>query len=186
MSVEFPRLLLMKEQIVSSNQKNETSFEAGSIEQQAIQFTEIPRTSRLFTDYLYNRDRVINFYRTPEQNHLSLIEMARDVAAQNYERDLVADALERINRRVGSQELTFKHIELLRQPETVAVVGGQQAGLFSGPLFTIYKAIHAIKLAEDLRRQGVSAVPVFWIASEDHDYEEVNHCRVVNTQGQLM
>src|SRR5207245_10116564 len=54
-----------------------------------------------------------------------------------------------------------------------AVVSGQQAGLFGGPLYTIYKALSAVKLADCLTQRGVKAVPVFWIATEDHDFAEV-------------
>jgi bacillithiol synthase len=152
----------------------------------SISFNEIPRSSRLFTDYVYNRDRVKDFYQTPRDDYGSLAELARKVAGQHFERDSVADALEEQNRRFGSSELTFKHIEMLRRPDTVAVVTGQQAGLFTGPLFTILKALSAIRLAEELRRQGTEAVPVFWVASEDHDYEEVNHCRIIDNEGRLV
>ena len=55
----------------------------------------------------------------------------------------------------------------------VAVVSGQQAGLFSGPLYTIYKALSAVKLAGCLTQRNTKAVPVFWIATEDHDFPEV-------------
>jgi len=63
----------------------------------------------------------------------------------------------------------------LAQPGTVAVMTGQQVGLFSGPAYTVYKALHAAKLAEWLTANGVPAVPVFWLATEDHDFAEVNH-----------
>jgi len=69
-------------------------------------------------------------------------------------------------------------LQRLAQPETVAVVTGQQVGLFSGPSYTIYKLLHAIRLAEWLTENGVSAVPVFWLATEDHDFAEVNHAWV--------
>src|SRR5262249_25617980 len=52
---------------------------------------------------------------------------------------------------------------------------GQQVGLFSGPAYTLYKAITAARLARDLTNQGVAAVPIFWLATEDHDFAEVNH-----------
>jgi bacillithiol biosynthesis cysteine-adding enzyme BshC len=66
-------------------------------------------------------------------------------------------------------------------PRAVAIVTGQQAGLFGGPLYTLHKAITAIKLARRVSREyGVPAVPVFWIDSEDHDWEEVRSCTVLD------
>jgi bacillithiol biosynthesis cysteine-adding enzyme BshC len=66
-------------------------------------------------------------------------------------------------------------LDLLAQPGTVAVVTGQQVGLFSGPAYTVYKALSAIKAAHALSNRGVPAVPVFWLATEDHDFAEVDH-----------
>jgi bacillithiol biosynthesis cysteine-adding enzyme BshC len=68
----------------------------------------------------------------------------------------------------------MSNIELLRKDHVVAVVTGQQAGLFGGPLYTLYKALSAVRLAEELTATGVTAVPVFWMATEDHDFEEVS------------
>jgi len=151
----------------------------------AMRYTDIPRTSRLFTDYLYDYDKVARFYTDYGRAASPLVDHARRVGAQEFDRARVADALERINRRAGSPELTFKHIEMLRRPGSVAIVTGQQAGLFTGPLYTVHKALTVIKLAACLREQGVEAVPVFWIASEDHDYEEVNHTRLIDRDGHL-
>jgi len=151
----------------------------------ALRFTEIPRTSRLFTDFLYDYDKVSRFYPDYGRTISPLADHARRVGAQEFDRKRVPDALERINRQAGSPDLTFKHIDMLRQPGSVAIVTGQQAGLFTGPLYTIHKALTAIKLAACLREQGVAAVPVFWIASEDHDYEEVNHTLLIDREGQL-
>src|SRR5581483_10843196 len=66
------------------------------------------------------------------------------------------------------------------RPGTVAVLTGQQVGLFSGPAYTVYKALTAVKLARDLTARGIPAIPVFWLATEDHDFAEVNHCWVFN------
>ena len=151
----------------------------------SLRFIDIPRTTPLFNDFLYNYPKVARFYANYGRSVEPLADHARRVGSQSFDRKRVPDALERINRHVGSPELTFKHIEMLRNPGTVAIVTGQQAGLFTGPLYTIHKALTVIKLATCLRDQGVPAVPVFWVASEDHDYEEVNHCRVVDTEGHL-
>jgi bacillithiol synthase len=153
--------------------------------QDTLRFTDIPRTSKLFNDFLYDYEKVAQFYTDFGRSVSPLAEHARQIGTQEFDRDRVADALERINRKAGSPELTFKHIEMLRRKGSVAIVTGQQAGLFTGPLYTIHKALTVIKLAACLREQGVEAVPVFWIASEDHDYEEVNHTRLIDPEGNL-
>ncbi len=152
----------------------------------AINFGQIPRTSRLFNDFLYNFDRVSQFYQPSGLDTSALISRAQNVTAQSFSRDAVADALLDQNTRAGAGETTFANIERLRQKDSVVVITGQQAGLFTGPLYTIFKALTAIKLAERLRAQGVNAVPMFWVAAEDHDFEEVNHTRLINREGQLV
>ena len=75
--------------------------------------------------------------------------------------------------------------ERLGDPATVAVVTGQQAGAFGGPLFTLLKAVTAIQLARRVSAdQGVSAVAVFWVDAEDHDWEEVRSCTVLDADFQ--
>ena len=73
-----------------------------------------------------------------------------------------------------------------RDPETVAVVTGQQAGAFGGPLFTLLKAVTAIQLARRVSaEQGVTVrSPVFWVDAEDHDWEEVRSCTVLDAEFQ--
>jgi bacillithiol biosynthesis cysteine-adding enzyme BshC len=82
--------------------------------------------------------------------------------------------LEQQNRALGASTATLENIERLRRGAYV-VVSGQQVGLFGGPLLAILKAAHAVRLARDLTQQGIETVPVFWMASEDHDLAEVNH-----------
>src|SRR5215475_3753903 len=150
-----------------------------------ISFDQIPRTSRLFNDFLYNFDRVSRFYQPGGLDVSALVARAPKVAAQTFSRDAVVDALVDQNARAGASDLTFANIERLRQKDSVVVITGQQAGLFTGPLYTIFKALTAIKLTEHLRAQGLNVVPMFWVAAEDHDFEEVNHTRLVNREGQL-
>ena len=124
-----------------------------------ISFSEIPRTSRLFNDYLYHFERVSRFYEAEGRDLDSLVSRAARVTAQTFSRDLVADVLIDQNRDAGAGEGTFSNIERLRQKDSVVVITGQQAGLFTGPLYTIFKALSAIKLAEQLRERGVNAGP---------------------------
>ncbi len=143
-----------------------------------VPFTSLPKTSALQADYAYAPERLDRFFEHRWDGVDSLERIAPDIAARAVNRESVADVLAAQNRMFGSSERTFEHIELLRHRDAVAVVTGQQAGLFGGPLFTIYKALTAIELAARLRERGTPAVPVFWIASEDHDFEEVNHTTV--------
>jgi bacillithiol synthase len=150
----------------------------------AISFRDIPKTTKLFQDFLYDFDRVAEFYESAGSTD-SLSERARKIISNTYPRKEIADGLEAQNRAAGAGEATLANIAMLRENDSVVVITGQQAGLFSGPLFTLYKALTVIKLAAKLRGEGIKAVPMFWIASEDHDLAEVNHCRVVNRDGQL-
>lgn len=79
-----------------------------------------------------------------------------------------------------------KSLDALEQPGTLVIVGGQQSGLFTGPLLVIYKAITIIKAAEQAsERLNRPVVPVFWIAGEDHDFDEVNHTYVLSPELQM-
>jgi uncharacterized protein YllA (UPF0747 family) len=85
-----------------------------------------------------------------------------------------------MNRNWGAGEKTLGHLKLLREADCLAVVSGQQAGLLGGPLYTIYKALSAVKLAECMAQRGIKTVPVFWIATEDHDFAEVATAEFIN------
>jgi bacillithiol biosynthesis cysteine-adding enzyme BshC len=151
-----------------------------------IRFDQIPRTSLLFNDFLYDFERVSRFYQPGGLDVSALVARAPKVAAQTFSRDAVADALADQNARAGASDQTFANIGRLRQKDSVVVITGQQAGLFTGPLYTVFKALTVIKLAEHLRAQGLNVVPMFWVAAEDHDFEEVNHTRLLNREGQLV
>ncbi len=88
-------------------------------------------------------------------------------------REELARILGEQNRRFGAGNETADALDRLARPGTMAVVTGQQAGLLGGPLYTFYKALGAIRAARQLCEDGVEAVPVFWIAADDHDFEEV-------------
>jgi len=86
------------------------------------------------------------------------------------------EALAEFNRGLGNAPEALDNIARLANANALAVVGGQQAGLFTGPLFVIYKAVTILKAARRAEeRLGRPVVPVFWIAGEDHDFEEINH-----------
>jgi bacillithiol biosynthesis cysteine-adding enzyme BshC len=138
-----------------------------------IHQTLIPGTTKLFADYLYNFDRVKAFYQHHFQDSSTFAESAERIDFPDEQRARLIAALREQN---GDSPALLK----LAQRGTVAVVTGQQVGLFSGPAYTIFKALTAAKLAQHLSEQGIPAVPVFWLATEDHDLAEVNHAWVFN------
>lgn len=153
---------------------------------ESVPFSEIPGQSHLFADYQSAPLSLSKFYPSVVGSYSELVERVPQVLdSYSSERGPICDALERINRSLGSGEKTFENIELLRSPDSVAIVTGQQAGLFTGPLYTIYKALSVVKLVDVLRARGVNAVPVFWVASEDHDFEEVSNAFFLRADGEL-
>ena len=165
------------------NQESACLSEKKSLKTETISFGEIPRQSKLFLDFQANTPNLNKFY--PEKQ-TSLYNYAEKVLV-NYKtnRQELCDVLEETNKSFGAGEKTFENIKLLRDEKCVAIVTGQQAGLFSGELYTIYKALSAVKLAEDLRKQNIKVVPIFWIAEEDHDFDEVKKTFVLDREGKL-
>jgi bacillithiol synthase len=138
-----------------------------------IPYTQVPHSSALVTDYLYHYDRVSQFYNGSPHDLKSYQAVTSQMSQSAFDRAGICDVLARQNRAFGCSEPTLANIERLRQSGTFAIVTGQQVGLFSGPAFTLYKALTTIRLAQSLTEQGLPAVPVFWLATEDHDLEEV-------------
>ncbi len=97
----------------------------------------------------------------------------RNATASSADRGLLESALLDQNRSWGCDEATLQNIRSLGKPGSVCAVTGQQLGLFVSPLYTVFKAITAIQLAAKWVKDGYDAVPVFWLADEDHDFPEV-------------
>ncbi|MBI3934912.1 MAG: bacillithiol biosynthesis cysteine-adding enzyme BshC, partial [Acidobacteria bacterium] len=153
------------------------------LDHRAIPQSQIPHTSRLFQDYLYNYPRVREFYPFPPFAPESIAKSAQFLRYPDELRSAVVEVARDHNARYAAGPATTRNLERLAQPGCCAVVTGQQVGLFTGPAFTLYKALTAIKLARTLTEQGIEAVPIFWLATEDHDLEEVNHCFVQDRDG---
>lgn len=142
---------------------------------------DIPRATRLFSSFTENFSRVAEFYsHSPDEAGVSA--SAKEVQLDPAVRRAVAGVLREQNRDLGSGPTAAQNIERLAQG-AVAIVTGQQVGLFGGPAYSFYKALSAIEWASKLTRAGVEAVPIFWLATEDHDLAEVNHIFFHGKQG---
>jgi bacillithiol synthase len=139
-----------------------------------IRAVELPHTTRLYSSYLQDFPSVSRFYARPPTFE-SIKHVAPNVSPDLASRRNIAEILRNQNREFGSDasvEAALDHFAA----GAAAVVTGQQVGLFSGPSFTIYKALTALRLSEELNSAGTHAVAIFWLASEDHDLAEINHC----------
>jgi bacillithiol biosynthesis cysteine-adding enzyme BshC len=137
-----------------------------------ISFSAIPHTSKLFSDFLSQSPEVRRFF-PHASDGTNVAALARVVPHGTEIHRRVADVLERQNRTWGASDRVFKNIQRLREGAH-AVVTGQQVGLFGGPLLAFLKVASALALAQQIEASGVPCVPVFWMASEDHDLHEVN------------
>ena len=160
--------------------------EESGLRVEQLSFDLIPQQSRLFLDYLKDPLALRRFYPSAVQFHHELSARAPEVlAAHTTDRNQLCAALSEMNASWGAGAETLANIELLRDADCLAVVSGQQAGLFTGPLYTIYKALSAVKLAGCLRTRNTKAVPVFWIATEDHDFAEVAKAKLISRDCRL-
>lgn len=152
-----------------------------------MSFEDIPGQSRLFLDFLRDPAALKKYYPNAVTSIADVSAFA-DTALSGYktDRDQLCDILLSVNEAAGAGPETFANIETLRDRNTVAVLTGQQAGLFSGPLYTIYKALSAVRMAEELNAADTRAVPVFWAATEDHDLEEVATAHFISASGETV
>lgn len=147
---------------------------------------QLPHFPRLVEDYFNDYGKVAEFYNGDFRDIDSFKRQAERVQARPLLREAMAAVLSEQNKSYGCGRETLGHIEKIVRDQAFAVVTGQQVGLFSGPLYTIYKALTAVKLTERLNRRRLgSFVPVFWLASDDHDLAEIDHIALVDKDNRL-
>jgi bacillithiol biosynthesis cysteine-adding enzyme BshC len=148
-----------------------------------IDIRQLPWINRLASDYARDFERLAPFYRgSPAHaaDWTAAIERAQRHARPRSE---VAAILHAQQARRGAPAEARSAAAQVADARTVAVVTGQQAGVFGGPLFTLLKALSAIALAEHVRTTyRIPAVAVFWVDAEDHDWDEVRSCGVLDAE----
>src|SRR6266478_3713042 len=149
----------------------------------ALAFRQLPHQPKLFLEYLDHFEKVKSFYFHPPAM-LAVKRSARKLDYPGERRAEVTSILQKQNIDLGAGAETLANLDRL-QKGAVAVVSGQQVGLFSGPAYSVYKALTAVQIAGELTRGGIPAVPIFWMATEDHDLDEVRHATWFD-QGKLI
>ena len=136
-------------------------------------------------DYAFNFTRIAPLYSGDPRSPEAWKEAVARVQGRPRDRGAVARALAAQQSRRNAPPACREAAHSLADSQTVAIVTGQQAGVFGGPLFTVLKSITAIRLARQVSdAMGLRAVPVFWVDAEDHDWEEIASCTVLDAQSQ--
>ena len=144
--------------------------------------------SDLFYRYLTDYPSVAEFFPWNFRDIASYGKVLQAVSLDISHREVLASVLEEQNTAFGSGRRALEAIALLKKPTTYAVVTGQQVGLFGGPLYTIFKTLTAVRLAESLKAKYPynDFVPVFWLEGEDHDFPEMNHVSVLDAENRAV
>src|SRR3954468_16524766 len=147
----------------------------------AVDVRRFPWIRRLAADYAFNFHAVEPFFAGDPRQRSAWADAIRRTQAHTRDRSAIAAVLNAQQTRRGAPAAAVEAAGQLADAATVAVVTGQQAGLFGGPLFTLLKALTALRLAQTIRdTHGVPAVAIFWIEAEDHDWNEVRSCGVLD------
>ncbi|WP_231378690.1 bacillithiol biosynthesis cysteine-adding enzyme BshC [Virgibacillus sp. CM-4] len=134
----------------------------------------LEKQNKLVKDYRDNAGQITAFFDYPIPN--KFYQRYQDLKERCFKREALSQVLRTINKQWGAPSSTYHNIDRLEREDSVVVIGGQQAGLLTGPMYTINKVISIIQLAKEQEEKlQVPVIPVFWIAGEDHDFEEVNH-----------
>jgi bacillithiol biosynthesis cysteine-adding enzyme BshC len=154
-----------------------------------INFSNIPAHQNLFLDYIEEYENVSRFYGKNFRDVEQFLPHFRKLASkERAHRALLSEIIQTqyLNLKISKQ--TQHNIELLALPNTIAVITGQQLGIFGGPLYTFYKTITAIKLCNLLKEQysEFNFVPVFWLEGDDHDFDEVRNFSILSNDNSLL
>lgn len=151
-----------------------------------INWKEIPKTTQLYLDFLYDFPKVAHFYNEDYRKDSSYQKILSEIDRRSYPKEKIASILQKQNLKYGCGQETLKNINLLTTGDSYFVLTGQQVGIFGGPLYTVYKAISAVKTSQWLSQKfKKNFIPLFGLASDDHDLSEVNFIQIIDRDNQL-
>jgi bacillithiol biosynthesis cysteine-adding enzyme BshC len=155
-----------------------------------INFSDIPNHQNLFLDYMYEFENVKEYYKYNFRNKENYSSIFKNISEsrKNKQLNLSAILIDQYSTLKNVSVKTIRNIELLEKEKTIAVVTGQQLGIFGGPLYTLFKIITAIRLANQLteRYDEFKFVPVFWLEGDDHDFNEVRSINLLDNENQIL
>jgi len=145
----------------------------------SISFEKTAQFGKLFLDYVNGRLKGFHAY---EPSPEGIKKFTEENKYTGLNRSLLVEELKKQNGSINLSELSKKNIQRLLDTSTYTITTGHQLCLATGPLYFIYKILSAINLSEELNKKYVDKkfVPVYWMATEDHDVEEINHVNLFN------
>ncbi|MCL4377384.1 MAG: bacillithiol biosynthesis cysteine-adding enzyme BshC [Actinobacteria bacterium] len=154
-------------------------MESNSIESKKFYY------NNLFFDYIFNFEKIKNYYSYDYRIIESYKKRQKDLDSE-YDKGLknqVADVLLAYNRKIGCSQQAIENIKSLKDNGALVVIGGQQPGFFTGPIFIIYKILTILKLCEFCQGLlGVKIIPFFWNASDDNNFKEINSINILQNE----
>ncbi|MCB0730926.1 MAG: bacillithiol biosynthesis cysteine-adding enzyme BshC [Ignavibacteriae bacterium] len=153
-----------------------------------IDFSEIPKSNNLFLDFINEFELVKNYYKINFRDEsLYKSHFEKIVGRDNPNKEKLFEIINSQYSNFHPSEKTSSNINTLKKPNTIAVFTGQQLGIYGGPLYTIYKIFTVIKLCDYLNEMfsEFNFIPLFWMAGDDHDFEEISYINLINKENEL-
>lgn len=136
----------------------------------------LQKQTELINDYRENKAKTMQHFDYNPYLDSTYETRKAELENRNFNRGQLTGILFDLNKQWNAPESTYRNIKRLGEADSVVVIGGQQAGLLTGPMYTINKIVSVIQFARQQETKlGKPVIPVFWIAGEDHDFDEINH-----------
>ena len=147
-----------------------------------INYKDLPGDNNFFLDYIADKPEALNFF-SYNQRQLRIVLSARN----NFVRPPVSKIILEYNDRIGAPKEVLDNASRLDDKNVFTLISGQQAGFLGGPLYSVYKIITTINISRNLNNEFPSYhfIPIFWLASEDHDFYEINHVNFIKDDGEV-
>jgi len=148
---------------------------------QKLSFAEANSFSSFFLDYIQQKETLKKFYSLfPEKKNFEAQIQTKKQSFPSVHRSILVNTLQSQYKNLSKKDAVKTNIELLAQPNTFTITTGHQLNIFTGPLYFIYKIVTVINACKELKKQfpGSNFVPVYWMASEDHDYDEIKYFKL--------
>lgn len=143
-----------------------------------ISFKKTGYFTSLICDYLDEKPEIQPFYnRFPKLENFKAQMEEKALSFKTESRSILVETLKKQYQNIATSENTLQNIETLQLENTFTITTGHQLNLFTGPLYFLYKIVSTINLSKELKYKypEYNFVPIYWMATEDHDFEEINY-----------